>query len=162
MSADEIKYRMFAIKLIAKETKTIPVDLVLDMFRICMSDQFMDTIKNYEWSCEQLESLAIIDPYDANQKSYDSYNHTLLLPNMIEKGDSDLESKSQCQKNAKDTCKFDPVTNLAHYTKDKKYEPRKVIHDWVKYIEELLKIEDLKRAVQYIEFEIDEIENKGD
>lgn len=66
---------------------------------------------------------------------------------------------------------FDPVSSPSHYTKGRKYEPRKVIHDWnlnfnlgnaVKYIARAGRkgdtIEDLRKAIQYIEFEIEELE----
>lgn len=67
---------------------------------------------------------------------------------------------------------FDDVSNPSHYTDGRKYEPRKVIADWglnfnlgnaVKYISRAGrkgdKIEDLRKAIQYIEFEIEECEN---
>ena len=67
---------------------------------------------------------------------------------------------------------FDSVQRPAHYAEGRKYEPRKVIHDWqlnfnlgnaVKYISRAGRkgdmVEDLRKAIQYIEFEIEEIEN---
>lgn len=64
---------------------------------------------------------------------------------------------------------FDTVSHPAHYTEGRNYEPRKVIADWglnfnlgnaVKYLARAGrkgdKIEDLRKAIQYIEFEIDE------
>lgn len=69
----------------------------------------------------------------------------------------------------------DPIHHPSHYTEGRKYEPRKVIADWglnfnlgnaVKYIARAgrkgSKIEDLKKAVQYLEFEIEDLENKED
>ena len=68
---------------------------------------------------------------------------------------------------------FDEIMNPAHYTEGRKYEPRKVIHDWelnfnlgcvVKYIARAGRkgamIEDLKKARQYLDFEIEEMEAK--
>lgn len=68
---------------------------------------------------------------------------------------------------------FDPVSKPSHYTEGRKYEPRKVIHDWgldfnlgnaVKYISRAGRkndvVEDLKKAIQYIEFELEELENE--
>lgn len=68
--------------------------------------------------------------------------------------------------------RFDPVIGPAHYIEGRKYEPRKVIADWglnfnlgnaVKYISRAGrkgdKVEDLRKAIQYIEFEIEECEN---
>lgn len=70
---------------------------------------------------------------------------------------------------------FDPVSKPSHYTEGRKYEPRKVIHDWglnfnlgnaVKYISRAGRkvdaVEDLRKAIQYIEFEIEELENSQD
>lgn len=66
---------------------------------------------------------------------------------------------------------FDAVSHLSHYTEGRKYEPRKVIADWglnfnlgnaVKYISRAGrkgdKIEDLQKAIQYIEFELEELD----
>lgn len=70
---------------------------------------------------------------------------------------------------------FDVVKNPAHYCEGRTYEPRKVIHDWdlnfnlgsaVKYIARAGRkqnaIEDLKKAIQYIEFELEEMEGKDE
>lgn len=66
---------------------------------------------------------------------------------------------------------FNTVSHPAHYIAGRKYEPRKVIADWglnfnlgnaVKYISRAgrkgNKIEDLQKAIQYIEFEIEELD----
>lgn len=70
---------------------------------------------------------------------------------------------------------FDPIGNPSHYTEGRKYEPRKVIYDWglnfnlgnaVKYIARAGRkdpektVEDLKKAIQYIKFELDEMNAK--
>lgn len=70
---------------------------------------------------------------------------------------------------------FDVISRPSHYTDGRKYEPRKVIHDWglnfnlgnaVKYLSRAGrkgdKVEDLRKAIQYIEFEIEELEEKKD
>lgn len=69
---------------------------------------------------------------------------------------------------------FDPVSHPSHYTEGRQYEPRKVIDDWglsfylgnvVKYISRAGRknnaIEDLKKARQYLDWEIEKME-KGD
>lgn len=68
----------------------------------------------------------------------------------------------------------DIVSNPSHYTENRTYEPRKVIHDWglnfnlgnvVKYISRAGRKDgqdaliDLQKARQYLDFEIEEIEN---
>ena len=63
-----------------------------------------------------------------------------------------------------------PVSNPSHYTSGRKYEPRKVIEDWdlsfhlgnvVKYISRAGRkdnaIEDLEKAQQYLNWEIDRL-----
>ena len=73
---------------------------------------------------------------------------------------------------SKNTESFNAVSHPAHYTAGRKYEPRKVIADWglnfnlgnaVKYVSRAGrkgdKIEDLRKAIQYIEFEIEELED---
>ena len=68
----------------------------------------------------------------------------------------------------------DNVKSPSHYVEGRKYEPRKVIADWglnynlgcaVKYISRAGRkgdaIEDLKKAIQYLEFEIEELELKA-
>lgn len=65
---------------------------------------------------------------------------------------------------------YDVVSHPSHYTEGRKYEPRKVIADWglnfnlgnaVKYLSRAGrkgdKIEDLRKAIQYIEFELEEL-----
>lgn len=72
----------------------------------------------------------------------------------------------------KEETSFDEVSHPSHYTEGRKYEPRKVIADWglnfnlgnaVKYVSRAGrkgdKIEDLRKAIQYIEFEIEELED---
>ena len=67
----------------------------------------------------------------------------------------------------------DVVKNPDHYCAGRKYEPRKVIHDWglnfnlgsaVKYISRAGRkddiLQDLKKAKQFLEFEIEELESK--
>lgn len=69
---------------------------------------------------------------------------------------------------------FDAVRNPQHYVEGRKYEPKDVIRDWglnfnlgnaVKYISRAGRksdiIEDLKKAQQYIQFEIDALEAEG-
>lgn len=72
---------------------------------------------------------------------------------------------------SKEETSFNAVSHPSHYTEGRKYEPRKVIADWglnfnlgnaVKYISRAGrkgdKIEDLRKAIQYIEFEIEELD----
>ena len=71
--------------------------------------------------------------------------------------------------------KFDVVSHPSHYTKGRKYEVWKVIRDWglnfnlgsaVKYIARAGRkddiLQDLKKAKQFIEFEIEAIEGERD
>lgn len=71
--------------------------------------------------------------------------------------------------------KFDVISHPSHYTEGRTYEPRKVIADWglnfnlgnaVKYLSRAGrkgdKIKDLRKAIQYIDFEIEELEGKKD
>lgn len=66
------------------------------------------------------------------------------------------------------------ISHPSHYCDGRKYEPVKVIQDWnlsfclgnaIKYIARAGrkgdKAEDLRKAIQYIEFEIEEIENES-
>lgn len=70
---------------------------------------------------------------------------------------------------------FNEVSNPAHYCKGRKYEPKDVIRDWdlnfnlgnaVKYISRNGRkdgntaLQDLQKAKQYIEFEIDYLSNQ--
>lgn len=69
--------------------------------------------------------------------------------------------------------KYDPVSHPDHYTAGRKFEPKDVIRDWglnfnlgnaVKYISRAGRkndlIEDLKKARQYLDFEIEYLEKK--
>lgn len=84
----------------------------------------------------------------------------ILFPEYHTKPDNGLSSKEETS--------FDAVS---HHTVGRKYEPRKVIADWglnfnlgnaVKYISRVGRkgdrIEDLRKAIQYIEFEIEELD----
>lgn len=86
--------------------------------------------------------------------------------------DGKMETRSKAIEKIEVT-DFDPVSKPSHYTEGRKYEPRKVIYDWgldfnlgnaVKYISRAGRkndaIEDLKKAIQYIEFELEELENE--
>lgn len=66
------------------------------------------------------------------------------------------------------------IFHPSHYCDGRKYEPRKVISDWklnfnlgnaIKYLSRAGrkgdKVEDLRKAIQYIEFEIEDIENES-
>jgi len=66
---------------------------------------------------------------------------------------------------------YDVVSHPSHYTAGRKYEPKDVIRDWelnfnlgsaVKYISRAGRkddiVQDLKRAQQFIQFEIDYLE----
>ena len=90
----------------------------------------------------------------------------ILFPEYHTKSDNGLSSKEETS--------FDAVSHPSHYTEGRKYEPRKVIANWglnfnlgnaVKYISRAGrkrdKIEDLRKAIQYIEFEIEELEEKS-
>lgn len=67
---------------------------------------------------------------------------------------------------------YDDVSHPSHYTAGRKYEPRLVIEDWglgfylgnvVKYISRAGRkgdaVEDLKKARQYLDWEIEKLEN---
>lgn len=67
----------------------------------------------------------------------------------------------------------DIIARPGHYIDGRKYEPRKVIRDWdlnfnlgnaVKYISRAGRkgsaMEDLRKAKQYLEFEIEELEHE--
>lgn len=71
----------------------------------------------------------------------------------------------------------DIIGHPNHYCKDRKFEPKDVIRDWnlnfnlgnaVKYIsrngrkEGNSALQDLKKAKQYLEFEIEYLESKGE
>lgn len=69
----------------------------------------------------------------------------------------------------------DLITHPAHYTAGRRYEPKDVIRDWelnfnlgsaVKYISRAGRkddmIQDLKKAIQFIQFEIDYLERGQD
>lgn len=74
-----------------------------------------------------------------------------------------------------DSRKQDPIKHPSHYIAGRKYEPKDVIRDWdlnfnlgsaVKYISRSGrkgdKIEDLKKAAQFICFEIEYLERERD
>lgn len=99
---------------------------------------------------------------------YDSENnhYTIFLPDPVK-----LEKRTD-----ENTIVPKEVLDPPYYIEGKKYQPRKVIADWhlsfnlgnaVKYIsrcgkkETSPKIEDLRKAIRYIEFEIEEFERSN-
>ncbi len=65
---------------------------------------------------------------------------------------------------------FNNIVNPSHYVEGRKYEPRKVIEDWelnfnlgnvIKYVARAGRkknlVEDLKKARQYLDFEIEHL-----
>lgn len=135
-----------AVKKIISNNGGITTEDLADRFPILFSDilttepnlGFSDPEKCMDFICNYLKERNIILPeYDRSKNSDD----------------------------------FDAVSHPSHYTEGRKYEPRKVIADWglnfnlgnaVKYISRAGrkgdKIEDLRKAIQYIEFEIEELD----
>ena len=86
-----------------------------------------------------------------------------------EEGLSKLINVTETIVTTKNDIEPDVITNPSHYCEGRKYEPRKVIADWdlnfnlgsaVKYLSRAGRKEDavtdLKKAIQFIEFEIEE------
>lgn len=86
-----------------------------------------------------------------------------------------FEDKYQTSKHDDKKQEKDMVHAPSHYCEGRKYEPRKVIKDWgldfylgsaLRYIARAgrkfkdKEIEDLRKAIQYIEFRIEELEGK--
>lgn len=87
----------------------------------------------------------------------------------IRAGDVDITFYLDDPVNLNELGEFDAVSHPSHYAEGRKYEPRKVIADWglnfnlgnaVKYISRAGRkndmIENLRKAIRYIEFEIEE------
>ena len=68
----------------------------------------------------------------------------------------------------------DPITSPSHYTEGRKYEPKDVIRDWdlnfnlgnvVKYVSRAGRkgdmVEDLLKARQYLDFELQALEDES-
>lgn len=81
-----------------------------------------------------------------------------------------LNDEGKYKNETRDFGPFDEVSRPAHYAAGRKYEPRKVIHDWgldfnlgnaVKYISRAGRkddaVQDLEKAIQYIQFELEEL-----
>lgn len=134
------------VKKMISDNGEITTETLANLFPILFGDilisgphfTFSDSEKCMDFVCNYLNEKNIILPvYDKTKKSSD----------------------------------FDAVSRPSHYMEGRKYEPRKVIADWglnfnlgnaVKYISRAGrkgdKIEDLQKAIQYIEFEIEELD----
>lgn len=117
----------------------------------------------YEWIKNQLYDYKIVVNTEICGLTI-TFRDPSLSQNVMDKL---IEETSSMKKG------FDPVSCPSHYTEGRKYEPRKVIADWelnfnlgnaVKYISRAGrkgdKIEDLRKAIQYIEFELEELGGK--
>lgn len=96
----------------------------------------------------------------------------LLVDDLIYKKDEEMK---KCLSINDLEQSYDSVSNPAHYTEGREYEPRRVIEDWglgfnlgnaIKYISRAGRkgnaIEDLNKAIQYIRFEIERLEEEGE
>ena len=156
-NSEEWNWMWDSIKKMGKIHGIISVQMVLNVF--CPDYKYMEDAYKKGWNYEDLH----INGYPIFESSPDHLGTGLLiLPDPI-------DITSWINKG-----EFDPVQKPAHYAEGRKYEPRKVIYDWglnfnlgnaVKYIARAGrkgdKIEDLRKAIQYIEFEIEELTNTG-
>lgn len=85
----------------------------------------------------------------------------------------DRQCNGKCEKYVKTDPEYNPVSKPSHYAQGRKYEPKDVIRDWklnfnlgsaVKYISRAGRkddiVQDLKKAQQFIQFEIDALEEE--
>lgn len=129
--------------------------------------------KNYEIVVYQGDKVTPVKKFSGNTATT-LYN--ILL------GDCDLDTLKmlwngtnlmESEEASKSTSEFDPVTKPSHYVEGREYEPRKVIEDWdlnyylgnaLKYISRAGRkkdpVEDLKKARQYLDFEIERLERE--
>ncbi len=146
---------------IAKEDGYITTKTVSDILKpVDMSKNFIISVLAW-WPYDELnENIEIIE------RSISKTGYVLITFPKYHTGPvNEIFSKEEIS--------FDSVSHPSHYTEGRKYEPRKVIADWelnfnlgnaVKYISRAGrkgdKIEDLRKAIQYIEFEIEELEDE--
>lgn len=110
-------------------------------------------------------------------KNLETGDFDILLHSPIEvefKYDTPITNQNKNSK-TQPTSTYDNVENPSHYTQGRVYEPKDVIRDWelnfnlgsaVKYISRAGrkndKIEDLKKAKQFLEFEIEYLEKNNE
>lgn len=142
---------LYQFKNNIKTAKFITVKNVIDCFS--PYKVYPENAEKLGWHCEDMEN----GDWPVFQDSIELPGVTIMiLPNP-----KNLEELGEA---------FDSVHRPAHYAEGRKYEPRKVIADWglnfnlgnaVKYVARAGrkgdKIEDLRKAIQYIEFEIEEL-----
>lgn len=154
-------------RLLVEESKF--EDLYDDVRQIANKKGFI-TIEEFKNTMRSLRSITTNDRYTGWPK------------NIINLGVSGIEKDDDTPEGYIFIVLLDPVDipkqckkSPDHYADGRKYEPRKVIYDWgldfnlgnaVKYISRAVgkndKIEDLKKAIEYIKFEIEEEENKNE
>lgn len=157
---DEVDQNIAKALKIAKEDGYITTKTISDVLKpVGLSTSFIISESKW-WSYEEVNGniRSIAEPGHIFV-SFPQY-HTGPTP------DRKVIGKS------KKTESFNEISHPSHYTAGRKYEPRKVIADWglnfnlgnaVKYVSRAGrkgdKIEDLQKAIQYIEFEIEELED---
>lgn len=117
----------------------------------------LDKVKNWGWYSDQRIDFGIAHATDSI--GLDVYE--VCIPSAM--------YLIQCQNTETN---FNPVSNPSHYCDGRTYEPRKVIADWdlnfylgctIKYISRAGrkgdKLEDLKKAAQYLQWEIERLED---
>lgn len=143
----------------AKEDGYITTKMVSDILKpVSVSDDLVISELTW-WYYMELE-----EKIESSGMPIDKPGHIIVrFPQYHTRPDNGLSSKEETS--------FNEVSHPSHYTAGLKYEPRKVIADWglnfnlgnaIKYISRAGrkgdKIEDLKKAIQYIEFEIEELD----
>lgn len=154
---DEINQNIVKALKKAEEDGYITTKTISDILKPVKPSMDFIISESTWWSYEELlDNIRIISEPGHIFVSFPKYHIEELV-------DDTLSSKEETS--------FDAVSHPSHYTEGRKYEPRKVIADWglnfnlgnaVKYISRAGrkgdKIEDLQKAIQYIEFELEELD----
>lgn len=184
---DDVQEKIDKIKVITKECGYVSVRTLIRIlfgFDYPVNDKSSKMGWSYNTICEDL-GITLIEDYGCPFKYL-----ILELPDPVEYGSRCFTLPKcdhvVCVNRGTDLCndcngeeyfslsESDIISHPSHYTEGRKYEPRKVIHDWdlnfnlgnaVKYIARAGrkgdKVEDLKKAIQYIKFEIEELEERS-
>lgn len=180
ITADTVQTIMNNVKSVIRDSGFITINQLLDLVKNEDKDLDISFI-----DCPKFDLLKDEDGWDDGNLTYSIERHKnglilslkdpKLLNNNKEENDDEIFSEvldlhKKLSESKKD---FDPIHRPAHYAEGRKYEPRKVIADWdlnfnlgnaVKYISRAGrkndKTEDLKKAIQYLEFEIEELLEK--
>lgn len=157
---------------VRKELESQETDMK-DVSYKCADQYFKDMCNFRDPKFEEAETMDDY-PWVITDRGQTRYDLKELLTEVAEKYFDEIMTDAKTRR-MEQSNEDDIISHPNHYCKGRKYEPKDVIHDWgldfnlgsaVKYLsragrkEHNSKQQDLEKAIQYIQFELEEIKKE--